>query len=159
MRNWEEAHGGHNSAKEGWWMLYIYQPWTPAGEGVYNHGYPNVEHVGHVSKTCIPGIWKLVDDLWFDMGICLVLVSASCTMLRYLLSTWTGMLTPKHLLLLCSHAPLNRTLFPLLLSCLLSCTKWDQTMFSATALNDPLKPEVQVCLQAWGGIGAHSMDN
>lgn len=32
-------------------------------------------------------------------------------------------------------------------------------MFSATALNEPLKPEVQVCLQAWGGIGAHSMDS
>lgn len=54
---------------------------------MYSHGYPNVEHVGHASKTCIPDIWKLVDDLWFDMGICLVLVSGSCTMLRYSLST------------------------------------------------------------------------
>lgn len=25
-------------------------------------------------------------------------------------------------------------------------------MFSATALNEPLKSEVQVCLQAWGGM-------
>lgn len=32
-------------------------------------------------------------------------------------------------------------------------------MFFATALNDSLKPEVQVCLQAWGGIGAYSMDS
>lgn len=32
-------------------------------------------------------------------------------------------------------------------------------MFSAAALNDSLKPEVQICLHAWGGIGAYSMDS
>lgn len=29
---------------------------------MYSHGYPNVEHMGHISKTCIPGIWEVVND-------------------------------------------------------------------------------------------------
>lgn len=101
--------------------------------------------MGHLSKTCTPGIWKLIDDLWFDMGICLVLVSPSCTKLMYPVSVWTGMLMSKRLLLLCSHA-----YFPV--------KSGTEQCFLHSALNDSLKPELQVCLQLWGGIGAHSMD-
>lgn len=56
--------------------------------------------------------------------------------------------------LACNCAPLSKTLFPLLMSFMFSSKKRDQTMLSATALKDSLKLEVQVCLQAWGGIGA-----
>ena len=116
--------------------------------------------MGHVSKTHIPGIQKLAADLCFDVGISLAWVSASRTMLTYPLSTQTRMLMPKHLLLLYNHAPLSRTLlFSSLSSCtLFLCKVKPSHVFSATALDDALKPEAQVCLWAWGGIGARSTD-
>jgi len=82
------------------------------------------------------------------------------TWLTYRLSTRTKMLTPKHLLLLYNHAPLSRTLmFSSLSSRTLFLRKEGPNhMFSAVALDDIPKPEAQVCLWAWGGIGAHSMD-
>lgn len=51
----------------------------------------------------------------------------------------------KHFLLLCSHV-----YFP--------GKSGTKQCFLHLALNDSLKPELQVCLQVWGGIGAHSVD-
>lgn len=116
--------------------------------------------MGLVSKAPVPGIQKLAADLCFDAGISLAWVSASCTTLMYLLSTRTRMLTPKRLLLLYNHAPLSRTLlFSSLSSCMLFlCKVGPNHVFSAAALDDAPVPEAWICLRAWGGIGAHSVD-